>query len=88
MTGKIIDITVDALGARGDGIADTPAGRLYIPFAAPGDRLRVRLGASRGVPWALRVRELPDGRPRDHPSGALQRCCAALRRSAPAPARA
>ena len=55
MTGKIIDITVDTLGARGDGIADTPAGRLYVPFAAPGDRLRVRLGAARGEGRAAHI---------------------------------
>jgi 23S rRNA (uracil1939-C5)-methyltransferase len=43
-----MDVTVDTIGAQGDGIAHTPAGRLYIPFAAPGDRLRVAPGAPRG----------------------------------------
>ena len=43
-----MDVTVDTIGAQGDGIAHTPEGRLYIPFAAPGDRLRVLPGAARG----------------------------------------
>jgi 23S rRNA (uracil1939-C5)-methyltransferase len=43
-----MDVTVDTIGAQGDGIAHTPEGRLYIPFAAPGDRLRVAPGAPRG----------------------------------------
>ena len=58
MTGKTIEITVDALGARGDGIADTPSGRLYVPFSAPGDRLRVRLGAARGEGRAAHIVEI------------------------------
>lgn len=43
-----MDVTVREIGAQGDGIAATPEGRLYIPFAAPGDRLRVQPGAPRG----------------------------------------
>lgn len=43
-----IEIVVDHLGARGDGIADTPDGQLYIPLSLPGERLRVRPAASRG----------------------------------------
>ena len=39
-----MEITVETIGAQGDGIATTPEGRLYIPFAAPGDRLRVQPG--------------------------------------------
>ena len=33
MAGNTIEITIDTLGARGDGIADTSDGRLYVPFA-------------------------------------------------------
>ena len=43
-----MEITVRTIGAQGDGIAATPEGRLYIPFAAPGDRLQVQPGAPRG----------------------------------------
>ncbi|RME62753.1 MAG: RNA methyltransferase, partial [Alphaproteobacteria bacterium] len=41
--------TVSHLGARGDGVARTPAGPLYVPFAAPGDRVRQAGGQARVV---------------------------------------
>jgi 23S rRNA (uracil1939-C5)-methyltransferase len=34
-------VTIDYLGGLGDGVASTPAGRLHIPYAAPGDRATV-----------------------------------------------
>ncbi|MDH3704083.1 MAG: class I SAM-dependent RNA methyltransferase, partial [Alphaproteobacteria bacterium] len=43
-----IETVVDSLGARGDGIATTADGPLYIPLALPGERVRVRPGAARG----------------------------------------
>lgn len=36
-------LTVHRLGARGDGIADTPDGPVYIPYALPGETVRVGL---------------------------------------------
>jgi 23S rRNA (uracil1939-C5)-methyltransferase len=36
-----LTVTIDHLGALGDGVAETAGGRLHIPFAAPGDRVRV-----------------------------------------------
>lgn len=53
-----MDVTIDTIGAQGDGIADTPDGRLYIPFAAPGDRLRVEPGARRGDGRVAQIREI------------------------------
>jgi 23S rRNA (uracil1939-C5)-methyltransferase len=53
-----MEITVDTIGAQGDGIAETSGGRLYIPFAAPGDRLRVEPGARRGDGRAARIRAI------------------------------
>lgn len=50
-----MDVTVESIGAQGDGIAETPEGRLYIPFAVPGDRLRVEPGAPRGDGRAGRI---------------------------------
>ncbi|MGV6874420.1 class I SAM-dependent RNA methyltransferase [Pseudochelatococcus sp. B33] len=38
-------LTIDRLGARGDGIADTPAGPVYVPYALPGEVVRVGLPA-------------------------------------------
>lgn len=53
-----MDVTVEAIGAQGDGIANSPEGRLYIPFAAPGDRLRVEAGEPRGDGHAARIAEI------------------------------
>ncbi len=39
------ELTIDALGSGGDGIATHEGRRLHVPFAAPGDRVRVRLPA-------------------------------------------
>ena len=36
-------VTIDHLGGLGDGVAEGVAGRLHIPFTAPGDRARVAL---------------------------------------------
>ena len=37
-----IEIEIAALGAQGDGVADTPDGPLYVPYVLPGEHLRVR----------------------------------------------
>ncbi len=36
-----LTITIDHVGALGDGVAEGPNGRLHVPFTAPGDRVRV-----------------------------------------------
>lgn len=38
-------LTIDRLGARGDGIADTPDGPVYVPYALPGETVSVGLPA-------------------------------------------
>lgn len=43
-----VEVTVDRLGAQGDGIATWNGKPLYIPLALPGERVRVRTGARRG----------------------------------------
>lgn len=50
-----IEITIDRLGADGDGIADGPGGRLYVSLAIPGDRVRVRIESKRGDGHAASV---------------------------------
>ncbi|MEP1515606.1 MAG: TRAM domain-containing protein, partial [Nitratireductor sp.] len=30
-------LRIDRLGAQGDGVADTEAGAVYVPFALPGE---------------------------------------------------
>jgi 23S rRNA (uracil1939-C5)-methyltransferase len=37
-------LDIETLGAAGDGIARTPAGALFVPFALPGETVRVRTG--------------------------------------------
>lgn len=58
-------LAISHLGARGDGVAETPDGPVFIPFAAPGDKVEVELAqAKKGPPQAtlLRVIEAGDGR--------------------------
>ncbi len=43
-----VTVTAGALGARGDVVAEGAAGRLYVPFALPGEIVEVRPGAPRG----------------------------------------
>ena len=46
--GKQIDVTIDSLGGRGDGVAEHAGQPVFAPFALPGERVRVRLtGKSR-----------------------------------------
>ncbi len=42
-----IDVTIKALGAKGDGVAETKEGVVFVPFAVPGDNVRVKLSKSR-----------------------------------------
>ncbi len=64
-----IDLDIEALGARGDGIAHLDDGRpVYVPFTVPGDRARVRLGQPRGEGIGGRlVRILSPGPDRTEP---------------------
>ncbi len=51
-------LTIDSVGARGDGIARREGRPVYVPFTAPGDRVRVRLGARTGEGSAAELVEL------------------------------
>lgn len=53
-----MDVSIDRLGARGDGIADTADGPVYVPFALPGETVSVRLGKSRGDGRAAALRDV------------------------------
>ena len=56
--GEPIEVTVRRIGAQGDGIAEGPCGRLYIPATVAGDRVRVRPVAARGNGHTAEVVEL------------------------------
>ena len=43
-----VALVVKRLGAWGDGIADHDGEHVFLPFTAPGDRVRARLGVRRG----------------------------------------
>jgi len=43
-----VELTIETLGARGDGIGRLDGKPVYVPFTVPGDRVRIRLGARRG----------------------------------------
>eukprot|EP00752_Nemacystus_decipiens_P000349 g349.t1 len=54
-----VEAVVERLGAQGDGVAETgAAGRLYIPYAAPGDRLIATPGPRRGDGRAAQIAEI------------------------------
>lgn len=41
--GRVVEVT--RLGAQGDGVAETPEGPIYLPFALPGERWRIVEGS-------------------------------------------
>lgn len=42
---EIIDAEVIGLGHSGDGVVETDGGKRYVPYAAPGDRIQIKLQA-------------------------------------------
>lgn len=46
--GRLVEVEIEALGDRGDGLARHDRERLSVPGALPGERHRVRLGERRG----------------------------------------
>jgi len=40
-----IEVEIDRLGAQGDGIAESADGPVFVPFALPGERVRIELDA-------------------------------------------
>ena len=40
-------ITIARIGHRGDGIADTEAGPVYVPFTLPGESVRISRSGKR-----------------------------------------
>jgi 23S rRNA (uracil1939-C5)-methyltransferase len=51
-------IEIAAIGAQGDGIAETEHGRLFVPFALPGEHVRAEIVARRGDGWTARLTEI------------------------------
>lgn len=53
-----VELTIETIGARGDGIARDGDGPVYVPFTVPGDRVRVRYDDARGEGRAATIVEL------------------------------
>jgi 23S rRNA (uracil1939-C5)-methyltransferase len=67
---SLVELAVERIGARGDGIAQHRGEPVFVPFTVPGDRVRVRLGARRhGGREGLVVDRLASG-----PARAAPRC--------------
>jgi 23S rRNA (uracil1939-C5)-methyltransferase len=47
-TGPSVELGIDEIGARGDGVARHPERPIYVPYTVPGDRLVARLDRERG----------------------------------------
>jgi 23S rRNA (uracil1939-C5)-methyltransferase len=56
--GEEAELVIDRVGVRGDGVAWRDGRPVYVPFTAPGDRVRVRLGARQGEGTAASLVEL------------------------------
>ncbi|HYE00336.1 MAG TPA: 23S rRNA (uracil(1939)-C(5))-methyltransferase RlmD [Alphaproteobacteria bacterium] len=58
-----LELTVESVGARGDGLAHYAGQRVYIPLVLPGERVRVRLGQPRGDGLAAELLEVLEPSP-------------------------
>jgi 23S rRNA (uracil1939-C5)-methyltransferase len=55
---EIVELDIERLGARGDGIAQYRGRPVYVPFTAPGDRVRVALAGGGSEGTAARLVEI------------------------------
>jgi 23S rRNA (uracil1939-C5)-methyltransferase len=53
-----VELTIESIGARGDGIGRSDGRPVYVPLTVPGDRLRVELDRPRGDGFAGRIVEV------------------------------
>ncbi len=61
--GDLVELGIERIGAAGDGVARWGGMPVYVPFTAPDDRIRARLGVRRGGGSEARVVELLDAGP-------------------------
>ncbi|MBI4183939.1 MAG: class I SAM-dependent RNA methyltransferase [Proteobacteria bacterium] len=54
----VVEVTIEEVGSRGDGVARHQGAKLFVPFAAAGDRARVRIGARRADGFAAALVEI------------------------------
>ncbi|MBV8651045.1 MAG: class I SAM-dependent RNA methyltransferase, partial [Alphaproteobacteria bacterium] len=56
--GISVELEIESLGARGDGIARHEGKSVYVPFTVPGDRVLARLSRDRGEGRAATIEKL------------------------------
>lgn len=54
---RTVELAIESIGARGDGIGRADGRPVYVPLTLPGDRLRVELERPRGDGFAARIVE-------------------------------
>src|SRR5262249_38574610 len=54
----VVELAIESIGARGDGIGLARGRPIYVPLTVPGDRLRVVLEGARGDGAAGRILEV------------------------------
>lgn len=70
------EVTVQALGGAGDGVAESGGERYYIPFSVPGDRIEIRVGRNIGTGFKAELLALLEPGPgrREAPCRHFQSC--------------
>ncbi len=58
MTRFDVEVTIDAIGARGDGIGTVEGTRIFVPYTTVGDRVVARLGTKRDEAFTGRLLRL------------------------------
>ena len=57
-----LELRIERLGAKGDGLAEGPDGPLFVPFALPGERVRVAVASGTDRADLLEVLEASPNR--------------------------
>jgi 23S rRNA (uracil1939-C5)-methyltransferase len=58
--GDLVEVTIEQIGAQGDGIGQSGGARVFLPLALPGERWRARLAARRGDGFVATPIAAPD----------------------------
>jgi 23S rRNA (uracil1939-C5)-methyltransferase len=61
--GRQLEVTIEGLGARGDGLASCEGRPVFVPFTVPGDKARLRLTGTRAGGFKGEVLELLEAGP-------------------------
>ena len=48
MDGQLETVTIDTIGHKGDGVAETPTGPVFVPLSLPGETVEIERAGERG----------------------------------------